>query len=444
MKGSRTTVQVVLLLILFVSLAAAGFYYLEWEKPTISLDKSFDAIGKTRDVIITLRDKRSGIRNFSIALVQDKHEFVIASEEIPYKGTYEKVVAVKIVPKELKVKDGEAVFTVKATDFSPLRNTSVLQAKVIIDSTPPRIALLTRAHNINPGGTCLAIYRVTKAVQVSGVKCGNAFFTGYLVRDQGNPYYVCYFAVPRDVSNSTVMAVSAADRAGNQAIVGIPFYIRSVRPFRKDTVTVSDKFVQQKAVEFQEEDSKLSGKSPEEIFAYVNTQLRVEDDKKIQTICLKTGNKQLWQGIFLRLKNGAPKALFGDERTYLYQGKSMGTSVHLGIDLASTAQANIEAANSGVVLYAGNLGIYGNAVIIDHGQGISSQYGHMSSISVKEGQQVTKGQIIGNTGATGFAGGDHLHFSVLVGGVFVDPKEWWDPHWIKDNVEYKLELAKTL
>jgi len=122
----------------------------------------------------------------------------------------------------------------------------------------------------------------------------------------------------------------------------------------------------------------------------------------------------------------------------------MGTSVHLGIDLASTAQANIEAANSGVVLYAGNLGIYGNAVIIDHGQGISSQYGHMSSISVKEGQQVTKGQIIGNTGATGFAGGDHLHFSVLVGGVFVDPKEWWDPHWIKDNVEYKLELAKTL
>src|SRR5208283_4724849 len=110
MKGSRTTVQVVLLLVLFVSLAAVGFYYLDWEKPTISMDKSFDAIGKTRDVIITLRDKRSGIRNFSVVLVQDKHEFVIASEEIPYKGTYEKVVAVKIVPKELKIKDGEAVF----------------------------------------------------------------------------------------------------------------------------------------------------------------------------------------------------------------------------------------------------------------------------------------------------------------------------------------------
>ena len=231
------------------------------------------------------------------------------------------------------------------------------------------------------------------------------------------------------------MAVTAQDKGGNQAIVGIHFYIRSVRPFRHDTVTVSDAFVQQKAVEFQEQDSKLASKSPEDVFAYVNTQLRVENDKKIQAVCSKTDSKQHWQGTFLRLKNSAPKALFGDERTYLYQGKSLGNSIHLGMDLASISQAPIEAANSGIVLFAESLGIYGNAVIIDHGQGISTQYGHMSSIAVKEGQRVTKGQIIGNTGMTGFAGGDHLHFSLLVGGVFVDPKEWWDPHWIKDNVE---------
>jgi hypothetical protein len=104
MRGSRTTARVVLLLVLFVSLAAAGFYYLDWEKPTISLDKSFDAIGKAGDVIITLHDKQSGIRNFSVALVQDKHEFVIASEEIPFKGAYEKVVAVKIVPRNSRSK----------------------------------------------------------------------------------------------------------------------------------------------------------------------------------------------------------------------------------------------------------------------------------------------------------------------------------------------------
>ncbi len=441
MKSSRTTIQVVLLFILIGSIIGAGYHYLEWEKPTIVLDKSFTTIGKSRDIAITLQDKRSGIRNFKVAIVQNKHEFEVASEQIPVKGTFEKTVAVKIVPKDLRIRDGEAVFIVKATDFSPLRNTAELQTKVTIDSTPPRITLLTSAHNINPGGTCLTIYRVTKAVQTSGVKCGDKFFTGYLVQGQGKPYYVCYFAVPRDVSRSTPMVVTAQDKGGNEAIAGIPFYIRSVKPFRRDTITVGDAFVQQKAVEFQEQDTKLSGKSPEDVFAYVNTQLRVEDDKQIQTLCAKTDSKQHWQGTFLRLKNSAPKALFGDERTYLYHGKSLGNSIHLGIDLASTSHAPIEAANSGIVIFAGNLGIYGNAVIIDHGQGISTQYGHMSSIAVKEGRPVTKGQVIGKTGMTGFAGGDHLHFSLLVGGVFVDPKEWWDPHWIKDNVEGKYNTV---
>jgi murein DD-endopeptidase MepM/ murein hydrolase activator NlpD len=444
MKNSRTTIQVVLLFMLIGSVVGAVFYYLEWEKPKISLDKSVTSIGKVKDIVITFQDKRSGIRNFKVVIVQNKHEFEVASEQFPVKGIFDKTVAVKIVPKDLRIKDGEAVFIVRATDFSPLRNTTELQTKITIDSIPPRIALLSSAHNINPGGTCLSIYRVTKAVQTSGVKCGDKFFTGYLVQGQGKPYYVCYFAIPRDVNRSTSMAITAQDKGGNEAIAGIPFYIRSVRPYRKDTVLVSDTFVQQKAVEFQGQDSKLAGKSPEDVFAYVNTQLRMENDNKIQAVCAKTDVKQHWQGTFLRLKNSAPKALFGDERTYLYQGKSLGNSIHLGMDLASTSQAPVEAANNGIVLFADNLGIYGNAVIIDHGQGISTQYGHLSSIAVKEGQLVTKGQIIGNTGMSGFAGGDHLHFSLLVGGVFVDPKEWWDPHWIKDNVEDKINLAKSL
>jgi len=56
---------------------------------------------------------------------------------------------------------------------------------------------------------------------------------------------------------------------------------------------------------------------------------------------------------------------------------------------------------------------------------------------------VKKGDIIGNTGTTGLAGGDHLHFSMLVHGTFVNPKEWWDPHWIKDNITAKLQPAQS-
>lgn len=444
MKGSRKTVQFVLLALLFMAGAGATFYYLEWEKPSVVLDKTFDTIGKSRQVTIRLGDRRSGIRSYSVAIVQGGERHVVIEEEVPVKGTFEKQVVVSIVPRDLRLKDGEAVFTVTAVDFSLLRNTFTYEAKITVDSIPPRIALLTSAHNINPGGTCLAIYRISKPVQASGVRCGNESFQGYPVQGSSRPYYVCYFAIPRDVTQATPMAVTAVDKAGNQATAGIPFYIRSTRPFRSDAVAVSDNFLQQKSVEFQEQDSSLAGRSATEVFSYVNSELRAANDRKIRSLCARSDGRQLWQGTFVRMKNSAPKAMFGDERTYLYQGTSLGTSVHLGVDLASTAQSPIEAANAGIVVFADFLGIYGNCVIVDHGQGISSLYAHLSSMAVREGDRVAREQIIGNSGATGFAGGDHLHFSVLVGGVFVDPKEWWDPHWIRDNVETKQEFAKTL
>ncbi|HQP30452.1 MAG TPA: M23 family metallopeptidase [Deltaproteobacteria bacterium] len=137
-------------------------------------------------------------------------------------------------------------------------------------------------------------------------------------------------------------------------------------------------------------------------------------------------------------------ARFGDQRTYSFDGQPLGESVHLGIDLASTAHATVQAANHGVVVFADYLGIYGNMVILDHGLGITSLYSHLNDIAVKAGQQVSKGDALGTTGTTGLAGGDHLHFSVLVGGRFVNPIEWWDPHWLKDNVEDKMSDAVAL
>ena len=130
----------------------------------------------------------------------------------------------------------------------------------------------------------------------------------------------------------------------------------------------------------------------------------------------------------------------GDPTTYLVDGKPFGNSVHLGVDLASTAHAPIEAAANGIIVFAGALGIYGNAVIIDHGLGLFSLYGHLSAIETTVGKSVKKEEKIGVSGLSGLAGGDHLHFSILVGGEFVNPQEWWDPHWIEDNVMKKMTL----
>jgi len=144
------------------------------------------------------------------------------------------------------------------------------------------------------------------------------------------------------------------------------------------------------------------------------------------------------------LKNAANMAKFGDHRVYLYKGKQIDEQVHLGVDLASLANSPVPAANNGRVIFADRLGIYGLTVVLDHGQGLASLYGHLSKIEVSPGQDVVKGASIGFTGQTGLAGGDHLHFSVLVNGVFVNPVEWWDSHWIEDNITRKLALLEKI
>jgi murein DD-endopeptidase MepM/ murein hydrolase activator NlpD len=135
------------------------------------------------------------------------------------------------------------------------------------------------------------------------------------------------------------------------------------------------------------------------------------------------------------------EAVFADYRTYVYDGRAIDQQVHLGTDLASTRGAAIAASNYGHVVYAGFLGIYGNCVVLDHGMGVQSLYGHLSSVTVEVGDRINRGETIGRSGATGLAGGDHLHFTVLVAGHPVNPVEWWDPHWVADRVDRKLVEA---
>ena len=129
------------------------------------------------------------------------------------------------------------------------------------------------------------------------------------------------------------------------------------------------------------------------------------------------------------------RASFADHRTLYYNGQLIGEASHLGIDLASLRNAEIPAANDGKVVFTGELGVYGNLCLIDHGLGVFSLYAHMQNFDVKAGDAVAKGQIIGRTDQTGLAFGDHLHFGIIVGGIEVTPIEWLDPKWVKNIVD---------
>jgi murein DD-endopeptidase MepM/ murein hydrolase activator NlpD len=173
----------------------------------------------------------------------------------------------------------------------------------------------------------------------------------------------------------------------------------------------------------------------------INRDLRRMNNETISALANETAPEVFWRGAFKQLLNTAVEAGFADQRTYVYNGEDVDHQVHLGFDLASTAAAPVRAANRGLIVHAGWLGIYGNCVIIDHGMGLQSLYAHLSSIGVGTGQMVDLEQELGRSGATGLAGGDHLHFTMLLGGNAITPIDWWSAQWVQDRVLRKLVEA---
>ncbi|KAF0155668.1 MAG: peptidoglycan-specific endopeptidase M23 family [Syntrophaceae bacterium] len=414
--------------------------YLDREKPVIKLSQDIIAIGKRKDIGITFSDAQSGLSRLKVEIVQDNKTHILAQETFPSRANRQKSIQLTMNTEELKLKNGPAIIHITAADCSLFKNESVLAVQVRIDTVPPQIAVLNPVNYINQGGTGFITYRTSKPTVSTGVYVDDRFSPGYTISVNNRPTSVTYFALPTDATNiKTKITIFARDEAGNEARVSMPYTIKP-KKFRADKVNLSDTFLQQIMPEFQASTPQLQGKTPVDVFAYVNTTLREDNTKTIQNICSKSIDKKLWEGTFLRMRNASPMALFGDQRTFLVEGKPFGNSIHLGVDLASTAHAPIEAANNGIVVFAGPLGIYGNTVIIDHGLGLFSLYGHLSSINTTVGKNVKKEEKIGLSGLTGLAGGDHLHFSILVGGQFVNPQEWWDPHWIEDNVIKKMAI----
>jgi murein DD-endopeptidase MepM/ murein hydrolase activator NlpD len=317
---------------------------------------------------------------------------------------------------------------------------------------PPRIAVLSTKHYVNHGGSEMVVYRATPPDVTSGVRVGDIEYPGFPAAgagvEGGDPAVkIAFFALLHDQPLNTRIQAFARDEAGNEAKAS---FVDNVfeKPFKKSRIVIDDAFINRVVPEILEHSPELKIATPAEgspdmlqAFLKINGDLRKINADEIAALAAKTSPTKLWEGPFVQLGNSQVEASFADHRTYLYGGKEIDQQVHLGFDLAVTEHVPVHAANSGVVVNASWLGIYGNCVVIDHGMGVQTLYGHLMSFDVKVGDKVTRGQQIGRSDSTGLAGGDHLHFTQLVGGRMVTPVEWWDPHWIADRIERKLNEA---
>ena len=135
-------------------------------------------------------------------------------------------------------------------------------------------------------------------------------------------------------------------------------------------------------------------------FVYINSVMRVANNKTLADLRLQTEPKFLWTGAFLPMVDSTVESRFADDRAYTWQGKKVDEQTHLGFDLAKLAHSPVPASNDGRVIWAQDLGIYGNCIVIDHGYGLQSVYGHFKRISGQERRHGQEGsQTIGKPGS---------------------------------------------
>jgi murein DD-endopeptidase MepM/ murein hydrolase activator NlpD len=318
---------------------------------------------------------------------------------------------------------------------------------VAVRLEPPRASVVSTHHYINLGGAEMVVYRVTPPDVASGVRVGDVEYRGFPASGAGalagvkitDPaLHVAFFALLHDQELNTPMHVFARDEAGNTARADFDHRVFP-KPFRRSRIEVDDSFVGRvvPAILERTPDLKPDGDDIAK-FLVINRDLRRQNAETIEKLASQTAAEALWTGPFQQLGNSKVESAFADHRTYFYKGREVDQQIHLGFDLAVTANVPIVAANRGRVAFADYLGIYGNCVILDHGLGVQTLYAHLSSFETAAGQTVEKGQTLGRSGMTGLAGGDHLHFTQLVQGRAVNPVEWWDAHWIEDRVLRKL------
>lgn len=431
----KKPVLILLAVVLFGLLAAN---YLLSAAPEVRVDPAVKALGLETPVKVQITSPH-GVRNVTAFIEQNgkRHKVYEANEpsrrwtlfrnsEGPRSISFN---AGKNQAGELQNGPAKLVVQTSANDLAARTRSTTVDVQV--NTEPPVVSADGLQHYINQGGSELVTFSVSGYWTEAGVRVGKYTFRSFPLPGKSENERFSLFAFPWDLPADTVPLVYARNPSGAEVTARFWFKVFP-KQFRRRDLPLDDRFLQKVVNELD----RGGAGSLADRFLRINGALRRENNQALADLRLKTEQRVLWEGPFFRL--GKVESFFADQRSYFYRGKKIDQQMHLGFDLSDVQGAPVRAANSGRVIFAAPLGIYGNCVVVDHGYGLQSIYGHMRQMDVKPGDPVKKEQVLGRSGETGLAGGDHVHFSMQVDGVQVNAIEWWDDHWIRDRILSKL------
>ena len=295
--------------------------------------------------------------------------------------------------------DGLHTVSVTAADRSLHKNQTQHTVPFYIDNTPPTLHVSPETLRVGQGRTLALFLRAEEPLSNIEGKLFNKAVTFYSTSSE--TLYRSFLGVGVTATPQIYsLTVKATDVVGNEAEKTFQVEVHKTVFARGGYIILSPKKQQ-----IMMDRSKGREDNAKRGAAYAQADREAE---------------QLWEGKFIRPTEGRLTSPFGKYREY-------NTGVrrhHYGTDIANVVGTPVYASNRGIVTLAERLHIYGNAVILNHGQGVSSNYNHLNEIHVKTGDHVEKGQRIGLMGATGQATGSHLHWGMVVKGVAVAPEEW--------------------
>lgn len=420
--------------------------------PLIEIDSELPGIGKRTKIFVRVAEPKRGLSDLRVEFVQGENvQQLMARTYTPrppwaYWGerTAEDELSVVAGSENIEgLVEGPAMIRVvaeRAGTWLRSPDPAIAEMEIEVKLRPPSLQVLSSFTYVKQGGAEAVVYTVDDTSVIDGVQAGKWWFPGHPVPGQPAQKFAL-FSAPYDLDDANQIRLVARDAVGNEAQASFIDQF-SRRPYKTGRIQLSEEFMARvvPAILAQTPEIRDKGNLLDN-YLHINGELRKQNSQVLIDLASDSSSQFFWSRPFAQMRNAQVMSDFAARRTYIHEGEPVDEQDHLGLDLASTRQAEIQASNAGVVKLARYFGIYGNAVVIDHGFGLMSLYGHLSSIGVAEGQRVERGDAIGRSGATGLAGGDHLHFTMLLQGLPVDPREWWDSHWIHDRLVLKLGAA---